>query len=92
MEPVRANLLLLVLLALCAIGLVTAQHKARRLVTTLEQEQTRAHSLDVEYGQLQLEQSTYAMHARIERIAGERLKMRTVDATRTIIMPIGERK
>lgn len=92
MEPVRANLLLLVLLALCAIGLVTAQHKARRLVTTLEQEQSRAHSLDVEYGQLQLEQSTYAMHARIERIAGERLKMRTVDATRTIILPIGERK
>ena len=77
---IRLNLALLAVLAACALGLVTSQHQARKLFSELEHEQERARSLEVEYGQLQLESSTWAMHARIERIATRQLGMRTPDA------------
>ena len=84
----RINLILLALLTACALGLVTSQHKARKLFAELEQEQERAKQLDVEWGQLQLEQSTWAMHARVEKIARERLRMSVPDAKRTqMVMP-----
>jgi cell division protein FtsL len=75
----RLNLLLLAVLTACALGLVTSQHKSRKLFAELEQEQERARQLEVEYGQLQLEASTWAMHARVERIASRRLRMRAPD-------------
>ncbi|MFO7190186.1 MAG: cell division protein FtsL [Pseudomonadota bacterium] len=71
----RLNLLLLAVLTLCALGLVTSQHKARKLVIAHEREQARAHLIDIEWGQLQLEQSTWGTHQRIERLARERLQM-----------------
>jgi cell division protein FtsL len=84
----RINLILLLLLTACALGLVTSQHKARKLFAELEQEQERAKQLDVEWGQLQLEQSTWAMHARVEKIARERLRMSVPDAKRSqMVMP-----
>jgi cell division protein FtsL len=45
---------------------VAANHNARKLFTQLEREQGRMRDLEVEWGQLQLEQSTWAGHARIE--------------------------
>jgi cell division protein FtsL len=84
----RVNLILLLALTACALGLVTSQHKARKLFAELEHEQERARLLDVEWGQLQLEQSTWAMHARVEKIARERLRMSVPDARRTqVVMP-----
>ena len=82
----RLSLLLLLALAVAAIGLVTSQHKARKLHTELESEQARAQALDVEWGQLQLEQSTWAMHSRVAKLAGERLRMRATDAKRTVLV------
>lgn len=79
---VRLNLLLLALLTSCALGLVTSQHKARKLFVDLEQEQERARALEVEYGQLQLEASTWARHTRVERIAARVLHMGPPDAKR----------
>jgi len=84
---VRLNLLLLALLTACALGLVTSQHKARKLFVELEEEQERARGLEVEYGQLQLEASTWAMHTRVERIASRALRMRMPDAKRIQIVP-----
>jgi cell division protein FtsL len=69
------NLLLLLLVLASALGTVTAQNKARKLYQLLEAEQERARLLEVEYDQLRLELSTWAAHARIEKIARERLKM-----------------
>ena len=72
----------------CALGLVSSQHQARKLFGELEREQERAKQLDVEWGQLQLEQSTWAMHARVEKIARDRLHMRVPEAARTqVVMP-----
>jgi cell division protein FtsL len=72
----RVNLLLLAVVLASALGAVAAQHKARKLVTEMEREQERMRSLEVEWGQLQLEQSTWASHARIEKVARERLHMK----------------
>ncbi len=83
----RFNMSLLLLLVVCALALVTSQHRARKLFQELEQEQERARQLDVEYGQLQLEMSTWATHPRIEKIARERLRMVQPDiAGRPIVM------
>ena len=43
----------------------------------------------MEWGQLQLEQSTWAMHARIEKIASGHLQMRVPPATRVHLVPAG---
>ena len=72
----RLNLILLLIAVACALATVNANHRARKLFTSLEKEQQRMRALDVEWGQLQLEQSTWAAHARIERIAKERLQMK----------------
>lgn len=73
---IRFNLILLVVAVLCALSTISANHRARKLFIELEREQSRMRELDVEWGQLQLEQSTWAGHARIERIARDKLGMR----------------
>ena len=85
----RISLALLALLTLCALGLVTSQHEARKLFVELGEEQERARQLDVEYGQLQLEASTWAMHARVEKIAQASLRMRRPEAGRVQIIDMG---
>jgi len=82
----RLNLFLLSVLTVCALGLVTSQHRARQVFSELEQELERSRQLGVEYGQLQLEASTWAMHARVERIASRQLHMRVPDAKHLYIV------
>ncbi|ANQ84016.1 cell division protein FtsL [Azoarcus olearius] len=73
---IRFDAMLVALVVASALGVVAAQHQSRKLYIELEREMARAHSLDVEWGQLQLEQSTWAAHARVEKLARERLGMR----------------
>jgi cell division protein FtsL len=82
----KLNLLLLAVLVACAIGLVTSQHKARKLFSDLEREQNRARELDIDYGRLQLEASTWGLHQRVEKIATGTLGMRTPDPRRVRII------
>ena len=84
---VRLSLILLVILIGCALALVTSQHRSRKLYVELQKEQELAKQLDVEWGQLQLEQSTWAMHARVEKIAGNALGMRVPPPTRVQVVP-----
>ncbi len=71
----RLNLLLLIVAIVCALGVVTSQHRARKLFVALQQEQARAQEMDVEWGQLQLELSTWATPGRVEKIAAQKLHM-----------------
>ena len=82
----RVNIVLLCILVGCALSLVTSRHQARRLTVELEREQSRARQFDVEYGQLSLEQSTWAMPARIEKVARESLRMQLPASTRVEIV------
>ncbi|WP_319241080.1 cell division protein FtsL [uncultured Propionivibrio sp.] len=86
---IRVNMLLLLIAVFCALGAVTSQHKARKLFQGLEAEQERSRQLEVEYGQLQLELSTWATSPRIEKIARERLKMRVPEAGKVINVASG---
>ena len=58
-----------------AIGLVYSKHKTRMLFVELQQLRKEVVSLDTEWGRLQLEQSAWSDHGRIDRIARERLDM-----------------
>ena len=88
---VRLNLFLLAALATCALGLVTSQHQARKLYVELQKEQEAAKQIEVERGQLQLEQSTWATHARVEKLAVQSLGMRVPPSNRIqVVPPVGE--
>ncbi|MBI2294754.1 MAG: cell division protein FtsL [Betaproteobacteria bacterium] len=84
---VRLNLILLAILIACALALVTSQHQARKLYVELQKEQELAKQFEVEWGQLQLEQGTWAMHARVEKIATQALGMRVPPPSRIQILP-----
>ena len=84
---VRLNLLLLAVLVLCALSLVTSRHQARKLFVELEREQAKARSFETEHGQLQLEQSTWAMPVRVEKIAREQLRMQIPGPGRIEVVP-----
>jgi cell division protein FtsL len=80
----RINFLFTVVLMACALSLVNAQYQAHRLFIELERAQSVARQLDIEWAQLQLDQSTLGKHARIEAVARHDLKM--VAVTRTEYM------
>ncbi len=86
---VRVNLLLLAVLVACALSLVTSRHQARKLFVDLERAVGEARGYETEYGQLQLEQSTWAAPARIEKIARVELRMQLPTSTRVEIVPSG---
>lgn len=79
----RVNLVLTIALMLCALALVNAQYQSRRLFIELERAQAAARQLDIEWAQLQLDQSTLGKHARIEANARRELKMVSVTPERT---------
>jgi cell division protein FtsL len=79
----KLNLLLLAVVVACALGLVTSQHEARKLFSSLEREHARARDLDVQFGRLQLEASTWGLHSRVEKIAVGTLGLRTPEPRRT---------
>jgi cell division protein FtsL len=81
---VRINLLLLLVAVVCALATVASSHRARKLFIELENEQKRMRDLDVEWSQLQLEQSTWATHARLATIAREKLGMHAPAAGRVL--------
>lgn len=72
---IRADAFLLSIAVASALGVVASQHQSRKLFIELEREQSRTRELEVEWGQLQLEQSTWAAHARVESIAREQMGM-----------------
>lgn len=71
----KLNLLLLFITIVCALSVVTSQHKARKYFVELQSEKDKAQKMEVEWGQLQLEQSTLALPARVEKIASRQLQM-----------------
>jgi len=84
----RVNVVLLVVLIGCALSLVTSRHQARRLFVELTREQGQARAYETEYGQLSLEQSTWGMPARVEKIARDTLHMTLPAAGRVEVVEL----
>jgi cell division protein FtsL len=85
----RANLLLLAIAVACALGVITAQHKSRKLFIDLEAGQAEAKRLDEEFTQLQLEQGTWATHKRVEAMASRALGMQLPEPGTTRVVTMG---
>jgi cell division protein FtsL len=76
----RTNLLtpvFAVLGVVCALAVVHSQHQARTHFVELERLKKEARSLDEQWGQLQLEQSTWANPARVDTLARTQLSLVT---------------
>ena len=82
--------LLLLLVMAGALSIVTSQHQARKLFVALQQEKEHARQMEVEWGQLQLEQSTLAAPARIEKIATKQLQMQLPKKEHSRFIRIGQ--
>lgn len=58
-----------------AVAVVWSKHEARSLFIQLQGLHAERDRLDIEWGQLKLEQSAWAMHGRVEQTARLNLKM-----------------
>jgi cell division protein FtsL len=58
-----------------AIAVVWSKHEARSLFIELQGLTAQRDALDIEWGQLKLEQSAFATHGRVEQTARLNLKM-----------------
>ena len=59
-----------------AIACVYARHESRKQFTALQVLIAERDTLEVEWGRLQIEQSTWSTHSRVERLARRKMKMR----------------
>jgi len=74
-QPILLLMVFAVVCVISAIALVYTKHESRNLFVELEQLTMERDALNIEWGQLQIEQSTWATHARIERVALEELDL-----------------
>ena len=58
-----------------AAGAIYCKHRARQMFVELEQLNARRDNLEIEWGQLQLEQSAWSTQAFVERVASTKLHM-----------------
>jgi len=64
-----------------AIACVYARHESRKLFTELQHLTAERDALEVEWGQLQIEQSTWSTHSRVEEQARRKMQMRNPEPT-----------
>ncbi len=84
--PALILCLLAVLVGASAMGVIYSKHESRQLFYTLEELNRSRDALNAEWGMLQLEQGAWATHGRVERVARERLDMKTPDAGDVVIL------
>jgi len=70
-----AMLILWVAVLGSAAGAIYCKHRAREMFVELERLNARRDNLEIEWGQLQLEQSAWSTHAFVERVASTKLHM-----------------
>jgi cell division protein FtsL len=86
----RLHFALILLVLASAIALVSSQHRSRTLHTQLEREHERMRVLEVEWGQLQIEQGSLAAHARIADLAESKLKMHAPERNHVMVVDTAE--
>ncbi len=69
-----------------ALAVVYVKFESRVLFVALQGLGQAQDRMDVEWGQLQLEQSTWAAHGRIERLASKRLQMVLPEADQIVVV------
>ncbi|MEN3275784.1 MAG: cell division protein FtsL [Massilia sp.] len=79
----KLNVVLAAGLIACGLTLVNARYQVRYLVVELERLQGQTRQLDIDWAQLQLDQSTLGKNERIEEIARTELNMTPLTPART---------
>lgn len=80
-----------VALLMTSVGVILSRYHARKLYFSVTQQQEIAHALDVQFGQLQLEETTDSMRFHLQRIAQKKLDLVPPHHTLTVqLRPVGE--
>ena len=87
----RICFLITFILVVCALLVVNAHYQFRRLYIELERAQAQSRQLDIEWAQLQLDQSTLGKHSRIELNARRDLSMVAVSPASTQYLMTGDK-
>ena len=87
----KLNVVLAALLVGCALSVVNARYHRNLLINDLEKLQTKQRQLEVDWAQLQLDQSTLGKNERIEQIARASLNMTPVSPARTQYLTEGSK-
>ncbi|HTE41410.1 MAG TPA: cell division protein FtsL [Steroidobacteraceae bacterium] len=70
-----------------AVGVIWTKHESRTEFVRLQRMQAQRDELDIEWGRLKLEQSTWSSHGRVEQVARANLKM--IIPQPTDVIPVG---
>ena len=79
-------LVMLLLVVVTAIAIVYSKHSGRELFIELQALANERDAMDVEWGQLQLEQSTLTTQGQVERDARDKLGMVNLAADNMVIV------
>ncbi|MGH1536809.1 MAG: cell division protein FtsL [Gammaproteobacteria bacterium] len=84
----RISLILVLFIANVAtgVGVVYSKHSMRKSFIELQSMQNNFDELQIEWGRFQLEQSAWATHGRVEKIAREKLNMGLVHEERLVFL------
>jgi cell division protein FtsL len=85
-QPTLLVFVFAVVCVLSAMALVYTKHESRKLFVELEGLTHERDNLNIEWGQLQIEQSTWAQHARIEQVATDDLSLVRPEATEIFVI------
>ena len=85
-QPVLLVFVFAVVCVVSATALVYTKHESHKLFVELEQLTDERDELNIEWGQLQIEQSTWATHARIEQVASHDLQLTRPETTEIFII------
>ena len=69
-----------------AMACVYARHESRKQFTALQVLIAERDTLEVEWGRLQIEQSTWSTHSRVERLARRKMKMRNPEPAEIMVV------
>ncbi|MDE1183194.1 cell division protein FtsL [Paraburkholderia sp.] len=79
----RLNIFLLIVVMGCALSVVNATNQQRQMFIQLQRAQSQERQLQLDYSQLQYQQSALSKTSRIEQIANDSLKMQPGTTGRT---------
>ena len=85
-QPLLLVFVFALVCVLSALALIKTKHESRKLFVELERLTHERDELNIEWGQLQIEQSTWATHARIEQVATENLLLVRPESTEIYVI------
>jgi cell division protein FtsL len=90
MNRATVELAAVLMLAAAVVGsgvwIVHVEHRSRQLFMAAEEQSRELDRLQIEWGRLQIEQSTWATHPRIEALARQQLNLTVPDDDRLVVV------